>query len=155
MPRRYSHTTGNLPLHRSDSRRSFLALRFSASEPTVSLVILPFGTPTGRLSNIEQPSRHARAYARLLARKARPDMALERDNTAERLKRIDKLMADRSPHLQRNRSPVSNHHPYRSSRCPKAQRWLLVALADGLGEAQPRITSTDDASGGAQRCAPV
>ena len=49
---------------------------------------------SGRLFNIEQPGRHARAYARLLPRKARPDMALERDNTAERLARIDKLMAE-------------------------------------------------------------
>ena len=41
-----------------------------------------------------QPGRHARAYPHLLPRKARPDLALERDNPAERLARIDKLMAE-------------------------------------------------------------
>jgi len=30
-------------------------------------------------------------------RKARPDMALERDNTAERVARIDKLIAENRP----------------------------------------------------------
>jgi len=30
-------------------------------------------------------------------RKARPDMALERDNTAEHLARIDKLIAENTP----------------------------------------------------------
>jgi len=66
----------------------------------VSLVIRLFGSPrglSGRLFNIEQPSRHARSYARPLPRKARPDMALERDNAAERLARIDKLTADMKP----------------------------------------------------------
>ena len=44
-----------------------------------------------------QRSCHARAYARLLPRKARPDMAIERDNTAERVARIDKLMTEMKP----------------------------------------------------------
>ena len=45
----------------------------------------------------EQPSRHARAYACPLPRKARPDMTLERDDTAERVARIDKLLAETKP----------------------------------------------------------
>ena len=50
-----------------------------------------------RLFKTEQRRCHARAYARVLPRKARPDMALERDNIAERLARIDKLLAEMKP----------------------------------------------------------
>ena len=48
-------------------------------------------------------------------------MALERDNPAERLARIDKLMADMAPTPPQQQIPVSKH-PSWSSRCPKAHR---------------------------------
>jgi hypothetical protein len=55
------------------------------------------------LFKTEQPTVVLTSHARDLPRKARPDMALERDNPAERLARIDKLIAENKP------TPAAQH----------------------------------------------
>jgi len=100
------------------------------------------GNPTGlsgRLYNIEQPTRHARAYARLLPRKGKAPTWHSNATTPPNVSPASTSSWLRtSPPLPRNRSLVSKHHSW-SSRCPKAPRSLLVGRPGGSLAPFPRF----------------